>query len=84
MLKDKKRCADCGGEMVEGFLLDWADSMRLVQRWIGGRPRHSDWGGMLILEGAECRAVETHRCGDCGLLKSYATTEVAPADVFAP
>jgi hypothetical protein len=28
----------------------------------------------------ECRAVETYRCEGCGLLKSYATTEMEVKD----
>lgn len=73
---ERGKCSDCGGEMVEGFILDMAYGGGVAPRWVRGRPRWSWWSGLRIKRGAECRAVETYRCVGCGLLKSYATAEM--------
>ena len=71
MANTAKKCPDCGGEMVEGFLLG-----KRVPRWLRGSPE-STWGGVLTKD-KECRSVETYRCAKCGLLRFYANTEVDP------
>ena len=73
------KCPDCGGEMVEGFVIDMAYGGGVVPRWVKGRPQWSWWSG-LKRKGVECRAVETYRCVGCGLLKSYATAEMGVND----
>lgn len=71
----KKRCPDCEGEMIEGFILDMTYGGQLVPRWLKGKPEKSFWLGVKS-KGKECRTVETYRCVKCGLLRSYANTEV--------
>ncbi|HWT00910.1 MAG TPA: PF20097 family protein [Pyrinomonadaceae bacterium] len=75
MAAAKKKCPDCEGEMVEGFILDMTYGGQLVPRWIKGTPEMSFWAGGAKTKGKECRSVETYRCVNCGLLRSYATTE---------
>ncbi len=72
---EKKQCPDCRAEMVEGFILDMAHSGRFQQRWLAGPAEKSVWTGVKV-KGKECRLVDTYRCVKCGLLRSYATTEV--------
>ena len=81
MTTDKKSCPDCEGEMVEGFILDMTYGGTLVPRWLKGKPEKSMWTGIKA-KGKECRSVETYRCVNCGLLRSYATTEVDPPSMW--
>lgn len=78
---EKMECSDCGGVMVEGFILQPAPGGYAVSRWIKGEPQRSWWRGIKTKD-VECRAVETYRCEACGLLKSYATTKMDMKDVF--
>ena len=77
----KKRCPDCEGEMVEGFILDMTYGGQLVPRWLEGQPEKSTWTGVKA-KGKECRSVETYRCVKCGLLRSYANTQVDPPNMW--
>jgi hypothetical protein len=81
METDEKRCPDCKGEMVEGFILDMTYGGKLVPRWLRGHPESSWWQGVKT-GGRECRTVATYRCVGCGLLRSYATTEVDPPGMW--
>ena len=76
MATNAKDCPDCGGEMVEGFIFDTGKGPH-IPRWLEGRPEQSFWTGVNT-EGKDCRSVETYRCTGCGLLRSYAVTEVDP------
>jgi hypothetical protein len=77
----KKKCPDCEGEMIEGFILDMTYGGQLVPRWLRGSPEKSEWTGIKA-KGKECRSVETYRCVKCGLLRSYANTEVDPPTMW--
>jgi len=78
---DVKRCPDCGGEMVEGFILDGTRGELTFQRWVRGRPESSLWAGVKA-KGKECRFVQTFRCAGCGLLRSYANVEAEPPGIW--
>ena len=67
--------------MIEGFILDMTYGGQLVPRWLVGRPEKSMWTGVKA-KGKECRSVATYRCVKCGLLRSYATTEVDPPGLW--
>lgn len=67
--------------MVEGFILDMTYGGQLVPRWLKGRPEKSPWTGVKA-KGKECRSVDTYRCPKCGLLRSYAITEVDPPTMW--
>ncbi|MGH9942410.1 MAG: PF20097 family protein [Pyrinomonadaceae bacterium] len=82
MASNNKKCPDCAGEMVEGFILDLTYGGQLVPRWVKGRAEKSVWTGVKA-KGKECRAVETYRCVNCGLLRSFANTEVAPPSLWS-
>ncbi|MDQ3755394.1 MAG: PF20097 family protein [Acidobacteriota bacterium] len=82
MTAGTKKCPDCKEEMVEGFILDMTYGEQLVPRWLKGRPEKSAWTGIKA-KGKECRSVETYRCAKCGLLRSYANTEVDPPTVWS-
>ncbi|NOT49414.1 MAG: hypothetical protein HOP17_16945 [Acidobacteria bacterium] len=76
-----KMCPDCSGVMVEGFILDMTYGGRLVPRWLRGKPEESIWTGVKT-SGKECRSVESYRCEQCGLLRSYANQEVDAPGLF--
>lgn len=78
---EKRVCPDCGGAMVEGFMLQPVPAGYAISRWLKGRPRRSWWRGIKT-KNVECRAVETYRCIRCGLLKSYARREIKAGDVI--
>jgi len=77
------KCSDCGGEMVEGFILDTSFASQRVVRWFGGQPQ-KDLLGSVKTKRMECRSVQTYRCVACGLLKSYATTKIDPDNESTP
>ena len=79
MFDGKRECPDCHGEMVAGFILD--TGAQLGPRWLEGRPEISIWAGVKA-KGKECRLVVTYRCQGCGLLRSYATSEVDPPTMW--
>jgi hypothetical protein len=82
MANTAKKCPDCGGGMVEGFILDLTYGAQVVPRWVKGSPEKSAWTGVKA-KGKECRSVETYRCTKCGLLRSYANTEVDPPSIWS-
>jgi hypothetical protein len=82
-MPDEIKCPDCDGEMVEGFILDMTYGGSLVPRWLQGKPEISFWTGVNA-SGRDCRSVETYRCNRCGLLRSYAMTEVDPPGFLSP
>jgi Domain of unknown function (DUF6487) len=83
MNMSERNCPDCNGVMVEGFILDTSYGVKLVSRWIRGRPEGSWWSGVKTSM-VECRAVEAYRCEKCGLLKLYAMTKIDPEEAGAP
>jgi predicted nucleic-acid-binding Zn-ribbon protein len=66
-----RACAKCGGEMEEGFVLDYTYGGRLQSGWVEGEPERSLWRG-IKLRGKEQLPVFTFRCSRCGYLESYA------------
>ena len=82
-------CSECGGEMQEGFIADYAyaDRMILPSRWVAGSPEirsPSFWGiyvdlRRLINNQKEKYYITTYRCNRCGFLKLYAGSD-QPAD----
>lgn len=80
-MPEGKKCPDCGVKMVEGFILDMTYGGQLVPRWLEGQPEKSMWTGVKA-KGKECRTVETYHCRKCGLLRSYASTEVDPPGLW--
>ncbi len=79
MDNQQKLCPDCNGQMEVGFVFDRDGGALLVQRWLKGTPElgwmHSEAVAGYSVKGRECRLVQTYRCADCGLLRSYAVKE---------
>ena len=76
MLREQK-CTDCGVGMIEdGFIVDFAHGATIVSRWYPGKPQFSKFFGMstgsVKINQKALIDVTTHRCPNCGLLKSYA------------
>lgn len=71
-----QRCGKCGGEMVEGFLIDSTHQAVRVAHWAEGAP--SFWFlGVLRMKGRAKLPVASWRCRKCGFLESYAPTSVS-------
>ena len=66
-----KTCPDCQIEMVEGVILDSTYGSQLIPKWTEGPPKISFWVGARAT-GKESFFVETYRCANCGLLRTYA------------
>ena len=64
-----RKCARCGGNMVQGVTIDHDQGMRGVSKWLEGSPVKG-WFG-LKLGGRKPLEIETWRCGKCGILESY-------------
>ena len=66
------RCAKCGGEIVDGYLVDRGDShQEALPSWIEGEPQKG-WLGGLKTRHKKRLEVTTWRCRKCGFLESYA------------
>jgi len=68
-------CPDCNGEMEEGFLLDQTHGGRVPLSWIAGDVEKSIWTGTKI-KGRARWELTAYRCPQCGLVKSYARTQL--------
>ena len=74
---EKSGCPRCGGEMAQGFTVDWHQGgQRRVTSWVEGAPEKSFWHGTSVPE-EKCVPVGTFRCSGCGFLESYARSEFA-------
>ena len=75
-LMSQPECPNCRRAMEPGFLIDKADhSMPTQQQWADGEPERSFWTG-LKLKGHVKIAVATYRCPKCGLLQSFALSDL--------
>jgi hypothetical protein len=76
-----KVCPKCEGEMVQGFVADYAYGQIRVSSWVEGPPVYSFWSGIKLKSfwsGAKVREqipIGTFRCAVCGYLESYAQAE---------
>ncbi len=71
MPAEKMKCARCGADLEEGFLLDGMGMASRSSSWVAGRPEAAHWLGVR-LKGRKIRKVSAFRCTRCGLLESYA------------
>lgn len=69
-----KECPKCSGSMSEGFVTDQGHGVIVVPNWVEGPPRKSQWVGVRI-GGRPKSEVSTWRCGRCGFLENYASSE---------
>jgi hypothetical protein len=67
-------CPKCQGEMVQGFVADFAHGQVVVSTWVEGPPEKSFWSGTKVPRD-RCVPIGTFRCADCGYLESYAHPE---------
>jgi predicted nucleic-acid-binding Zn-ribbon protein len=70
-VEESFNCSKCGGEMLEGFILDTGQYASLVSTWHAGKPNPSFWTGIKF-EKELMRRVVTYCCDHCGYLESYA------------
>ena len=66
-----KTCVRCGGEMIDGVLLDYAGALQ--SKWMDGPvERHPKWvGGNPKIKKARVHLVTGYRCLDCGFVDLY-------------
>lgn len=70
-------CADCGGPLERGYVLDHAHMNNQVRaRWVQGEPDVGFWNTLRV-RGHRQIAIRAYRCTDCGLLRQYALDEDA-------
>ena len=69
-------CSKCGGNLVQGYSLEYiAAGFTQVGFWIEGEPKES-WSGVKVPPTADQRIPVAHfRCATCGFLESYARPE---------
>jgi hypothetical protein len=67
-------CPKCQGDMVQGFVADFAAAQTVVSTWVEGPPEKSVWYGTKVPQ-AKCIPIGTFRCVACGYLESYARPE---------
>ena len=70
-------CPKRQGEMVQGFVADFAHAKIVVSTWVEGPPKKSFWFGTKVQE-EKCISIGTFRCESCGYLESYARPEFGP------
>jgi hypothetical protein len=75
-----EKCSECGGTMVQGFILEIDGARRAVATWVEGAPEKSFWQGANVPK-EKCIPVGTFRCSVCGFLKNYARPEFAVGGV---
>jgi hypothetical protein len=71
MPNEKLQCAKCNGEMVQGFVPDFAEGGTFVLGWHPGQPESSFWTRTKA-KATEGLPIGAFRCKDCGYLELYA------------
>ena len=72
-------CPKCQGDMVLGFVADFAAAQVVASTWVEGPPEKSVWYGTNVPE-AKCIPIGTFRCAACGYLESYARPELGGSE----
>ncbi len=70
------RCAKCGTQTEEGFILDRTHGAVLGAEWVEGVPDRSVLGGIKGLKKRRRFRVMTFRCPKCGFVESYTAEQV--------
>ena len=76
MTNDKLPCTKCKGEMVQGFVPDYSQSVALIGGWHAGQPKKSFWTRTKAPL-AEGIPIGAFRCQKCGLLEFYSDGKFA-------
>ena len=70
-----QRCPKCGGEMEQGFVMDFGDKyLRKVSSWAKGSPR-LNWIDNTKVPEEGLIPIGAFRCSSCGFLEYYAREE---------
>ncbi len=75
-MAQEPKCPQCQGAMVQGFIPDYAHSMKTVASWVEGRPRRSWWQWTKVPVGGGV-PIAAFRCSKCGYLEFYADEKFA-------
>ena len=76
MSANVRLCPKCQGDMVQGWVAEFAAAQTLVSTWVEGSPERSVFYGTKIPQ-EKCIPIGTFRCEACGYLESYARPEFA-------
>jgi predicted nucleic-acid-binding Zn-ribbon protein len=68
-------CPKCKEQMIEGFLLDRNNEVKLQSVWVAGVPENSQWAG-LKTKNRDIFNVQAFRCSHCNYLEFYTTEKV--------
>lgn len=82
MAESNTDCPKCGGEMIDGFVMDSSHGAALVSQWVKGKPRAKTLFGRIVSKYIiktpspnDVLPIATFRCQLCGFLESYARDE---------
>ncbi len=73
------KCPKCGGQMVRGYIPDYARGSVLVPGWRQGRPQKSFLARVMGLGPPPGIPIGAFRCSTCGFLEFYSRDEFAPS-----
>jgi predicted nucleic-acid-binding Zn-ribbon protein len=76
MSDERITCPKCDGEMVRGFVPDYAHGGILVGGWQEGRPKKSFWTTTKVSRSTGI-PIGVFRCARCGFLEFYADKRFA-------
>lgn len=76
-MKNPNACPKYEGQMVQGFIPDFARNGAYVGCWHEGKPQKSFWTGTKITASAAL-PIGAFRCQNCGYLEFYANPEFNP------
>jgi hypothetical protein len=76
MTNEKMQCPKCKGEMVQGFVPDFAKTGVFVAGWHLGQPKKSFWVHTKA-RATEGVPIGAYRCQECGFLEFYADPKFA-------
>ena len=68
-------CPKCKNQMIEGFLLDRNNEVKLPSVWVAGVPENSQWVG-LKTKNRDIFNIQAFRCSHCSYLEFYTTEKV--------
>ena len=71
------RCPKCGGQMVQGFIVDWHEGGgSLVSQWVEGPPEKSFWHGTSAPKDKRCTGIAVGGFGAGALVTAPVATRL--------
>jgi hypothetical protein len=70
MIETQKKCPKCDGNLIKGFILDYAHSVIIVPNWHEGSPKKSFWW-KTSQPSSDGIPIAAFRCSRCGFIEFY-------------